>query len=315
MKVPTLFAVATTATIDSALSSLHRDASLLDRIKGTPSSNAMSVGDVQEDHIRRLDVNEYEMSIKYDEDKIKIESETPTVELDFEIKAASPLSIEMDFEEAVEDGELETSSRVLIHHVQEWRDANADGIMQVNEAVGKAYKIGSKGGYNDIYPKPPKNPTSYNFTIEEAQNGPVTLMGHAVAIQNEYYDPSSFKFDLLLSNWQYQNPQTNQLAVLIEVRMETEMVYAEDSSDGIIAQATGSAYSAFEWRTTFQYGEGEEGTIQTREATRAELNALRINTRKIKGEEYRTFLWYCFGANQAKGETKEERYLIRLIKD
>jgi hypothetical protein len=71
----------------------------------------------------------------------------------------------------------------------------------VNEKVGKAYKIGStKGGYNDIYPKPPKNPTIFNFTIEEANNGPVTLIGHAVAVENEFYDPSSFKFDLLIND-------------------------------------------------------------------------------------------------------------------
>jgi hypothetical protein len=90
--------------------------------------------------------------------------------------------------------------------------------------------------------------------------------------------------------------------VLIEVRMETEMEYDEDASDGVIAQAAGSAYSAFEWRTTFQYGDNEEGTIQARQATKAELTALRINTKKEKGAPASTFLWYCFGLNEAKGE-------------
>jgi hypothetical protein len=243
------------------------------------------------------------MSVKYDHDKIKIESETPTVELDFEIKAASPLSIKMDFEETLEDAELETKSRALIHYVQEWRDLNSNGIMDVNEKVGKAYKIGSrKGGYNDIYPKPPKNPTSFNFTIEEANNGPVTLIGHVVAVENEFYDPSSFKFDLLINDWQYQDAQNNQLAVLIEVRMETEMEYEEDDKDGAIAQAASSAYSVFEWRTDFQYGDNQEGDIGMREATKAELDVLRISTKKGRKDEVSSFVWYSFGVNEAYGE-------------
>jgi hypothetical protein len=255
------------------------------------------------DNDNRFDHEEYEMSIKYQTDKIKIESKSPTIDITFDVMAKSTLSVKMKLKETTNSTELESKSRALIHYVQEWRDLNTDGIMQEGEKVGKAYKIGSSEGYNDIYPEPPDHPVySYNFTIEEANNGPVTLIGHVVAIQNEFYDPSSLKFDLLFNDWQYQDAQNNQLAVLIEVRMETEMEYEKDGNEGVIAQeASSSAYSAFEWRTTFQYGDNEEGTIQTREATDAEVAELGIETEDDFEGEVPKFMWYCFGLDEAKG--------------
>jgi hypothetical protein len=294
MKFATLLtSAACVASSVSAASSLSRADGLRDSV-----SHKRGDGDSYNDE-------EYEMTVDYDNKKVKIREETPSIEIKYEVKASSPLSVELHFEEAVggpKKKKRHTKSNTLFHYVQEWKDANSDGIMQWSERVGTGRKIGSvAGGYGAIYPVPTsRTPDTYNFTIAEWNPSPVSLTGRAVATQNDITDPNALKLELELSDWQYQDEQ-NQLAVLIEVRMNSKMAVFENPDSGAVSQTSGSPYTSFEWSNKFAYGVDGEGSVQPRHATAAELKALRINTKKGRGEEA-VYGWFSFGNNEAKGE-------------
>jgi hypothetical protein len=252
-----------------------------------------------------LDDDVYSMEIKYAVDKVDVKSESSSTELKYSVEAEKPMLVSMKYEDRISNGTIETSARALLHYVQEWKDSNGDGIMQVDEKI-----TGDKGqrqigamGYKPITPLPLPGATSYSFDLVELDNL-VGITGHVVAASSIQYDPNQIKFDFYVNNWDY-NSSANQLAVLIEVRMKSEVEYENDGGDADLTEITySSAYASFEWRTTFLYDTADQlgftGTIQTRLATPDEISALGISA--PDEDETPTYMWYCFGKNAAQGK-------------
>jgi hypothetical protein len=240
-------------------------------------------------------------SLEIEEDEVKVESESENCEIEYEIKSKDiqPIICKMEYESKnITSGvETETKSRVLIHGIQEWFDINNDGIMSDDEKVGDLYFVGSNE-YETITYSGPDIYDIYNFTIQEKPEGYLTMIAYLTSNFTEYYNPNSMKFDIIISNWNYEHIE-NQLALLMEYRTETEMESSDE--DGYVSQKSTDpslGYSALQWTSTFTYDDSNIGTIQTRILNNTELELL-IHTDDDYEEEQSSGMWFCFSSKGA----------------
>ena len=248
-------------------------------------------------------------NFEVEEDKVKIESDSENYEIEYEIECeeTNPIETKLKYESTNSSGfETETKSRVLIHGIQEWFDENYDGIMQDSEKVGALYFVG-ENYYEDITYVGPDNYGVYDFTINERENGFLTMIAHLTSNFTEYYDPNSMKFDIIIQDWDYQSSE-NQLALLMEYRTETEIEYESDSEtesseyeEGYVYQKTTDpslGYSALIWNNTIVYDDVNVGTVSTRMLNVTELYSLIQTDDEYEGEQT-SGIWFCFSSKGA----------------
>lgn len=239
-------------------------------------------------------------SFEIEDDEVKVTSESENSEIEYEIKSkdTDPIICKMEYKSINTSSgiENETKSRVLIHGIQEWIDINNDNIMQDNEKVGNMYFIGSNE-YKPITYLGPDMYDIYNFTIKEKSEGYLTMIVYLTSNFTQYYNPNSMKFDIIISNWNYQNSE-NQLALLMEYRTENEM---ESDEEGYISQKTTDyslGYSALQWTSQFLYDDNNIGSIETRMLNNSELSLL-IQTDDDYEDEQTSGMWFCFSCKAA----------------
>jgi hypothetical protein len=252
-----------------------------------------------EDH-KDFEDEHFEFSnFEIEQDKIKVESQSANYDIEYEIECedTDPIISKLEYKSTNSSGfETETKSRVLIHGIQEWFDANSDSIMQDNEKIGSLYYVG-ENQYKDISYVGPDINNVYDFTIRENPNGYLTMISHITSNFTKYYDPNSMKFDIIIEDWVYQNNE-NQLALLVEYRTETE---TESDEDGYVSQKTSDpslGYSALTWNTTIVYDNTNVGSVSTRMLNTTQLNELIQTDDEYEGEQT-SGMWFCFDAKGA----------------
>ena len=257
---------------------------------------------------------DFEFSLfEVENDKVEVESDSVNYEIEYEIKCedTDPIESKMKYKSTNSSGiETETKSRVLIHGIQEWIDDNEDGIMQDDEKVSLFYYVG-ENEYEDITFVGPNNDEVYDFTIQEKPAGFLTMVAHLTSNFTEYYDPNSMKFDIIINNWIYQNPDS-QLALLMEYRTEDEIETEEDDKkkengdqedkeEGYVSQKTSTpsqGFSALQWNTTIVYDTVNVGSVETRTLNSTELAELLQTDDEYEGEQT-IGIWFCFSPKSA----------------
>lgn len=254
---------------------------------------------------------DFEFSLfEVENDKVQVETDSANYEMDYEIKCEStdPIESKMKYKSTNSSGiETETKSRVLIHGIQEWIDDNVDGIMQDDEKVGLLYYVG-ENEYEDITFVGPNNDEVYDFTIQEKPAGFLTMVAHLTSNFTEYYDPNSMKFDIIINNWIYQNPDS-QLALLMEYRTEDAIETEEDDEksgngdqeEGYVSQKTSTpsqGFSALQWNTTIVYDTVNVGSVEIRTLNSTELAELLQTDDEYEGEQT-IGIWFCFSPKSA----------------
>lgn len=278
------------------------------------NNNDNDKNDDSDDEHKDFEGEKFEFeNFEIENDKVKIESSSELSEIEYQIECSEndPISFKMEYKSInlTTSAESETKSRVLIYGIQEWYDSNGDKIMQDDEKINDLYLVGSQGYENILYAGP-DNSNIYSFYINEKITndnigGFVNTISYITNNFTNYYSPNMLKFDVLINNWIFENPQ-NQLSVLIEYRTEseTESEDSKDSESGYLVQTTtdpSTGFSAFEWTTTYIYN-GTNcidynclGNIQTRILTQTELTLLVYTDDEYEGE-HSTGIWFCFDA-------------------
>lgn len=243
---------------------------------------------------------EFEFSnFEIESHKVEIESNSVNYDFEYEIECeeTDPIESKLKYKSTNASGfETETKSRVLIHGIQEWYDANLDGLMQDNEKVGTIYFVG-ENQYEAITYMGPDSYDVYDFIISEKPEGFLTMVAHLTTNFTEYYDPNSMKFDIIIEDWVYQNSE-NQLALLMEYRTESEM---ETDEEGYVSQKTTDpsvGYSALQWNSTIVYDDVNVGSVLTRMLNASELNSLIETDDEYEGEQT-SGMWFCFSSKGA----------------
>ena len=238
-------------------------------------------------------------SFEIESDKVEVESNSVNYDFEYEIECeeTDPIESKLKYKSTNASGfETETKSRVLIHGIQEWYDANSDGLMQDDEKVGEMYFVG-ENQYEAITYVGPDSYYVYDFTVSEKPEGFLTMVAHLTTNFTEYYDPNSMKFDIIIEDWVYQNSE-NQLALLMEYRTESEM---ETDEEGYVSQKTTDpslGYSALQWNNTIVYDDVNVGSVSTRMLNASELNSLIQTDDEYEGEQT-SGMWFCFSSKGA----------------
>ena len=187
----------------------------------------------------------------------------------------------------------EKNSKLLIQGIQEWNDINNDGIMQDNEKIGQLYYIGDYG-YEKINYDVYNYDDVYEFHIREKSNNFLQIVLYLQNNFTEYYNPNIIKFDIIISNWYYENNE-NQLSLLMEYKTDSDI---KTNINGYSYQKYNDTYldySVLKWENVFVYDKENKGTIKPRLLNNNELSSL-LYTDKKYSEEQSSGMLFCFSA-------------------
>jgi hypothetical protein len=179
--------------------------------------------------------NKRDISINYDGDDAKIESKVDSGDNKNRFMAlmegtSEGLKFDLEFEKVTVDNQTVIKFWLNIPEIIEFEDTNANGIYEPSvDTVASTYLINS---YKTLVhtTQTIKNETVYIFSLETTDgifNTTMYVSGGFVEVNDILIAPSQFKFDIIISGFNYTANDTL-LALKIELDSEFDVEFEED---------------------------------------------------------------------------------------
>jgi hypothetical protein len=224
------------------------------------------------------DAREVSVTLNSAGDNLKVESSSGVDEneLKFEVKLASgsPTEIRVEYETGTDNIEVESKSRVVLHRLVGYTDANGNGMYDAGEE-DTTYNIGTDGTFSSIVQTTDTTATGLTVYHWSTTDGIVSLTFHLSPVpftlaSGHVLAPEMIKFDVRF-NYTPSGAAAANMALLMEIRAETEEELEErendddfDGDDGLVVATGGKPVdpvAAFSWVPTFTYDGTSTGTV------------------------------------------------------